>query len=85
MYSPMLKGLHDVHAYTCERLESLLFDRSVADRHDSAAAYLHGKISTLFGAYLLTTSCTGRATAMSTSTAETVAITVDNLLSLSFD
>ncbi|CAD6575349.1 MAG: hypothetical protein TREMPRED_001360 [Tremellales sp. Tagirdzhanova-0007] len=63
MYAPMLKGLHEVHAYTCEKLESLVLDRSVSARHGSAAAYLHGQ-----------------ATAMSTSTAEAVATTVDNLL-----
>lgn len=44
MYTPMLKGLQDVHAYACERLENLVFDKDVEERHGSVAAYLFGRL-----------------------------------------
>ncbi|WVQ61961.1 uncharacterized protein L199_000094 [Kwoniella botswanensis] len=43
LYAPSLKGLTDVHAYTCETLESIIFDQPVADRRGQAAAYLYGQ------------------------------------------
>ena len=43
LYSPMLKGLQDVHAYVCELLESLIFDEQINDKHITAAAYLYGR------------------------------------------
>nr|XP_018267383.1 uncharacterized protein I303_01369 [Kwoniella dejecticola CBS 10117]OBR89541.1 hypothetical protein I303_01369 [Kwoniella dejecticola CBS 10117] len=43
LYAPALKGLTDVHAYTCETLESIIFDQPVADRRGQAAAYLYGQ------------------------------------------
>ncbi|WRT64368.1 uncharacterized protein IL334_001300 [Kwoniella shivajii] len=43
LYAPSLKGLTDVHAYTCETLESIIFDQPVADRRAQAAAYLYGQ------------------------------------------
>ncbi|WWC86456.1 uncharacterized protein L201_001333 [Kwoniella dendrophila CBS 6074] len=43
LYAPSLKGLTDVHAYTCETLESIIFDQPVADKRGQAAAYLYGQ------------------------------------------
>ncbi|WWC66185.1 uncharacterized protein I206_100086 [Kwoniella pini CBS 10737] len=43
LYAPALKGLTDVHAYTCETLESIIFDQPVADRRGQAAAFLYGQ------------------------------------------
>lgn len=43
MYAPTLKGLLEVHAFTCEKLESLVFDRSIAEVHVATAAYLYGE------------------------------------------
>lgn len=39
LYAPTLKGLHDVHAYACERLEKLTLGRGGTSH---AAAYLYG-------------------------------------------
>jgi hypothetical protein len=46
-YAPALKGLEEVHAYTCEKLETLLFDRTVQYQHLQAVAYLYGKCEPL--------------------------------------
>lgn len=39
---PGLKGLEDVHAYTCEKLEGVLFGQ-VAEEHAAAMAFLYGE------------------------------------------
>lgn len=37
-----LKGLEDVHAYTCEKLEGVLFGQA-AGEHTAAMAFLYGE------------------------------------------
>lgn len=43
MYSPALKGLHNVHTFICQTLEELTFR---LDETATAAAYLYGECST---------------------------------------
>jgi hypothetical protein len=45
LYAPSLKGLQDIHAFTCETLESLLFDGRSGVRQAQAAAYLYGEFA----------------------------------------
>jgi hypothetical protein len=80
MYAPTLKGLLEVHAFTCEKLESLVFDRSIAEVHVATAAYLYGEqdFSSQTGRYTLI-GVPGQAMAMSTLTAEAVAPAVENM------
>jgi hypothetical protein len=40
---PGLKGLEDVHAYTCEKLEGVLFGQ-VKEEHTAAMAFLYGEL-----------------------------------------
>lgn len=42
LYAPALKGLTDVHAYACETLESIIFDRQNTGQRGQAAAFLYG-------------------------------------------
>jgi hypothetical protein len=49
MNSPRLKGLQEVHTYTCDRLKTLMSDRKSADGHGSAAAYLYGQFDLSMG------------------------------------
>ena len=78
MHAPVLKGLQNVHDYTCERLESLIFDQQMVEMHVSAAAYLYGMTFLVryasAQAYL-----SGQAIAMSSLTAEAVALAIENL------
>jgi hypothetical protein len=68
------KGLQDIHYYTCERLEGLIFDRRVAAKQGTAAAYLYGES---FVAFLLTSA--GQAMAMSTLTSGGIGLVLENL------
>ncbi len=43
MYAPSLKGLQEMHSYTCESLEAILFDRRGDDKTAFAAAFLYGQ------------------------------------------
>ena len=44
LYAPVLKGLQDVHAYVCDKLEGLVFDERFGENHLLAAAYIYGEL-----------------------------------------
>ena len=77
LYAPVLKGLQEVHAYTCERLESLVFDQTMPYDHSEAAAFLYGKISSPVRSQL--TDLAGQVMALSPHTSDAVALAVQNL------
>ncbi|EIW72381.1 hypothetical protein TREMEDRAFT_26582 [Tremella mesenterica DSM 1558] len=43
LYAPVLKGLQEVHAYVCDKLEGLVFDERFGENHLLAAAYIYGQ------------------------------------------
>ena len=47
LYTPALKGLHHVHSYICERLESLVFDSDLRLEQLLPIAYLYGQAMAL--------------------------------------
>lgn len=47
LYTPALKGLHHVHSYICERLESLVFDSDLGLEQLLPIAYLYGQAMAL--------------------------------------
>ncbi|KAK4687661.1 hypothetical protein P7C73_g2454, partial [Tremellales sp. Uapishka_1] len=42
LFTPSMKGLTEIHSYTCEKLESVVFDQKMSDETASAAAFLYG-------------------------------------------
>ena len=47
LYTPALKGLHHVHSYICERLESLIFDSELGLEQLLPIGYLYGQAMAL--------------------------------------
>jgi hypothetical protein len=47
LYTPALKGLHHVHSYICERLESLVFDSDLGLEQLLPTGYLYGQAMAL--------------------------------------
>jgi hypothetical protein len=47
LYTPALKGLHHVHSYICERLESLVFDSDLGLEQLLPVGYLYGQAMAL--------------------------------------
>ena len=47
LYTPALKGLHHVHSYICERLESLVFDSDLGLEQLLPIGYLYGQAMAL--------------------------------------
>lgn len=48
LYAPVLKGLQDVHGFTTDYLEKLVFDQNIAEKWAGTAAYLYGGYNCLF-------------------------------------